>query len=478
MLNTRNVRRVVDAIVDAVAIQLAPSGWRHRALGRPLGVETFTRDVGGGVLATMDLFPPLLSIGTPWPQELGIDIGAGLEPALDLMPLLTLLPRPTLVRDPAVGRYTAEVTIAGDRADQRAEAVREIVTDHAPRATAFAGNFDAVAILTAVRRTADADGGEWWHQRYLATLVALGRHDEVREALGTYEPRFGGEPDADRIRRFARQVRRRVTEPPTTVPPVEETLAVLPPPRRLRDVPKPDFRGAWQRDRAGRAATKAVEARADGRSLAELRDMLAAEYATRGIPISPIGVAVLAEHIAAVRRPFGRIEVGLRMAATVTTAVVQLTQVFSRQGSMREPDWLTPPDRAAYVIEASDDQVVAVRIDDDVDEYLDRALAEGRHVDSLGHVPVWLTTPDALDGTVRVHLGARPIGIVAATDAASFASAFRAAALFDEDVTTQARTYRTLDGVHLVELPAGTVWSVDPVDQPDIDDDDSEDVDV
>jgi hypothetical protein len=96
----------------------------------------------------------------------------------------------------------------------------------------------------------------------------------------------------------------------------------------------------------------------------------------------------------------------------------------------------------------------------------------------LGHVPVWLTTPDALDGTVRVHLGARPIGIVAATDAASFASAFRAAALFDEDVTTQARTYRTLDGVHLVELPAGTVWSVDPVDQPDIDDDDSEDVDV
>jgi hypothetical protein len=160
MLNTRNVRRVVDAIVDAVAIQLAPSGWRHRALGRPLGVETFTRDVGGGVLATMDLFAPLLSIGTPWPQTLGIDLGAGLEPALDLMPLLTLLPRPTLVSDPALGRYTVEVTIAGDRADQRAEAVREIVTDHAPRAVAFAGTFNAATILAATRSAADGGGGE------------------------------------------------------------------------------------------------------------------------------------------------------------------------------------------------------------------------------------------------------------------------------------------------------------------------------
>jgi len=43
--------------------------------------------------------------------------------------------------------------------------------------------------------------------------------------------------------------------------------------------------------------------------------------------------------------------------------------------------------------------------------------------------------------------------------------------LFDEDVTMQARTYRTLDGVHLVEFPAGTMWSVDAVDQPDIDGD-------
>lgn len=74
------------------------------------------------------------------------------------------------------------------------------------------------------------------------------------------------------------------------------------------------------------------------------------------------------------------------------------------------------------------------------------------------HVPVWLTTPEPPHKAARVHLGARPIGVVAPADVASFASAFRAAALFDEDLTIEARIYRTVDGVHLVELPAGMVW--------------------
>jgi len=310
-------------------------------------------------------------------------------------------------------------------------------------------------------------------------LIALGRRDEVHDALVTYEQRFAGEPDAARARRFARQVRRRTTDLPARIPPLEDTLAVLPPPRRLRDVPKPAFRDAWQRSRAREAATKAVEARAGGRALAELREMLTTEYATRAVAVSTIGIAMTAEYIAAGRSPFGRVERGLQIAAAVTSAVVQAVHVFTRPGSMAYPDWMMPPERAAYQVEASDDHVVVVRIDEGVREYLDRALAEGRpQVGSLARVPVWLTTPDSPVDAVRVHLGTRPIGVVAATDAASFASAFRAAALFDEDLTMEARMYRTADGVHLVELPAGTVWSIDALDQPYVDDDDKENSDT
>lgn len=479
MFNSSNVGRMLDAISDAVALELASTGWRRRVLGRPFGVEAFTRDLGSGVLATMNIISPWISIGTAWPQTLSVDIGVDFEPALGLTPLLTLPVMPMLVRAPTPdGRHAGEVTVAGGRADQRAEAVRAIVTEYATQAVAFAGGFDAAEILAALRRGVDADGGEWWHQRYLVMLIASGRRDEVHDALATYEQRFASEPAAARGRRFARQVRRRAAESPADIPPVEETLAVLPPPRRLRDVPKPDLRDSWHRSRASRAAAKAVEARADGRSLAELREMLTTEYSKRAVAVSAIGVAISAEYIAAGRTPFGRVERGLNIAAAVTSAVVQLVQVFTRPGSMENPDWLTPPERAAYQVEASDDHAVAVRVDDDVRECLDRALAEGRHLGSLAQVPVWLTTPDSPDDSVRVHLGSRPIGLVAATDAVSFASAFRAAALFDEDLTIEARVYRTVDGVHLVELPAGAVWSIHAIDQPAADDDDDDDIDT
>lgn len=471
MRNTSDVSQVVDAIADAIAVELASTGWRRRAPGRLFGLETFTRDLGSGVLATINVIPPLISIGTAWPKELLVDIGVDFEPALDLTPLLTLPVMPMLVRAPTTdGRSNGEVRIAGDRADQRAEAVREIVTVYATQAVEFAGRFDAAEILAVLRRDIDGDDGKWWHQRYLTMLVALGRGDEALGALVPYEQRFAVGPGAAGARRFARQIRRRATVSPAAIPPVEETLAVLPPPRRLNDVPKPDLREAWHGARAIRAAMTAVEARAGGRSLAELREMLTAEYAKRAVAVSAISVAVSAEHIAAGRKPFGRVERGLQIASAVASAVVEVARGFTRSGSTADPDWLTPPERAAYQVEASDDHVVAVRVDDGVREYLDRAVAEGRHLGSFVHVPVWLTAPESPHDAVRAHLGARPIGVVAPADAASFASAFRVAALFDEDLTIDARMYRTVDGVHLVEIPAGTVWSIDAVDQPDIGD--------
>jgi len=230
MLNTSNVSRMLDAISDAVAIELASTGWQRRVLGRPFGMESFTCDLENGVLATMNLISPWISIGTEWPQRLSVDIGVDFESALSLTPLLTLPAMPMLVRAPTPdGRHAGDGDGRGrssrsaggggprDRYQcTRLKPLRSPVGSMPPR---LRPHCVAASMPTAV------SGGT---SGTIAMLIALGRRDEVHDALVTYEQRFAGEPDAARARRFARQVRRRTTDLPALIRPLEDTLAVLP----------------------------------------------------------------------------------------------------------------------------------------------------------------------------------------------------------------------------------------------------------
>src|SRR5262249_25042601 len=114
----RKAKAAVDAVIDEVGSSLAMSGWRRRNLNMLLSFwETFTLDIGGGVLATLEI-EHLWSGGpadTEWPASVRFDLGVGLEPALGLMPLLSLVPNATLIRRDR-GRRDRRVTLANELA--------------------------------------------------------------------------------------------------------------------------------------------------------------------------------------------------------------------------------------------------------------------------------------------------------------------------------------------------------------------------
>jgi hypothetical protein len=459
--------RAVQAVADAVESALAPVGWRRRHLASGLPFDTFTLDMGDGIIATAELQRPVVSIGTQWPSEVSIELGVGFEPALGLMPLVALPAMPMLLHNPATRGDAGEIELQGEHADQRAAAVREIVAFIADHAAAFADRYDPGSLageLGQLAERAAATDGEWWQRRHLIMLAVLDRRDETGTLLAAYERRYSSGAGTGQARRFARQLRRRLADMPSPMPAAEDTLAQLPPRRPRPGGSKLRIDAAWRRKRD--RAIKAVKSRAGGHSLAELREMLAREYEAHGVDVPSSAIALAAEKIDAERKPLGGVEYGLRTLWQVGSAVGDLIHTFTSHLDTTEPEWMNPPDRAAFEIETSDDRVIPVAVDTDAHEYLSRACADGLHVGRFANIPVWLSAPDPADGHVVVHLGDRRIGTVLAADLTVLATAFQAAAIFDEDVTLRAHLYQTTDGVDIVELWVGDLYTTPEHHQP------------
>ena len=90
--------RVIARLARTISDALTASGWQTRPLGPPTGAA-LTRTTRNGIMATAQLtLTPFR--GTGWPVEIGVRLGVGYEPALNLMPLLTLRPLLTLLDNP------------------------------------------------------------------------------------------------------------------------------------------------------------------------------------------------------------------------------------------------------------------------------------------------------------------------------------------------------------------------------------------
>ena len=218
--------------------------------------------------------------------------------------------------------------------------------------------------------------------------------------------------------------------------------------------------------RAKDRAIKAVKSRASRHSLAELREMLAREYETHGIDEPSSAIALAAEKIDAERKPLGGVEFGLRTLWQIGSAVGHVIHTLTSHQHTIDPEWMNPPDRAAFEIETSTDRVIPIAVDTHAHEHLSRARADGLHLDRSAFIPVWLSAPEPADGQIVVHLGERRIGTVSPADATVLATAFRAAAIFDEDIALRAHLYQTTDGVDIVELSAGDLHTAPDHDQP------------
>lgn len=294
-----------------------------------------------------------------------------------------------------------------------------------------------------------------------ALLAAAGRVDDAREALA----RYGGEMDLpepkQRERRFVYQLTRWLESgcDPSLLP------GEPPPARNERD--RNSSGGLWSDARARRAAVDAVKQERAGRDRAELREMLLAEIATRGVAMDQLDVEQALNHLtmSAAERSRRNIE-GLKLLGKfgLTVAKAIGKRELPEMPDLSAPEWLESPVPALYTFPVSQDRGrswVAVLLDPGSDRWLEQAHAAApRLIKSLETVDLhawitWSATPN--DDLLEVHVGERRVGLLDQEATAAYRPIMDAAARRAELPCLKARlTPIAADATYLLEvaLPA------------------------
>ena len=459
-----DIERAVADLVLLVGSDLAARGWRRRVLGG-WSVGSFTKDLSGGVFLGVDLTRKSFRWPAAWPVEVGLELGAGYGPALDLMPLLTLIPEVVMVPSaPPDAGSGLPVSLTGPRSV--AAAGRDVLAHIHAQEQRLADLFPDVDTLERALRGAAAtdlasgqtDGRMWDHRRkHLTLLTAMGRTDAARLGLADYLAGLHG-PGPDVDTRFARQLGRWLDRGAPTAPPLEDTLVLLPAQPQLLSPPRPSLADARDRSKDRRQAVETVREQAKGKTLEQLRIMLATEYDRRGITVSQAAVATAAATIQASLRPFGRTRLavhGVRMLTSWGSDLVQLVKT----GPTPVPAWRQPPEQASYPVPTgSSTRSAVVRLDPDTEGWLTQVWPP--EDDLLGQreqVGVWLRRsddPTAGAELIIAHIGERRVGTLTAQDAADLRQIMAAADIFDEQPNVRGTLTRPVDHTPaILEIP-------------------------
>jgi hypothetical protein len=446
MTRTEEVESALRRLDRTLADRLSGPGWVGRDLGRHT-VATLTRAGDDGVLLVVEILRVSFSLPARWPVDVAARMGVGNGQALDLMPLLTLPVRPILVDDESdEDRGLLPVSLAGPR--DVVPAAERIAAWVEERSAVLRTRFpDMAAVEAELERQnpaeppADDDVRSWSEdlQQRLVLLAALGRRDEARALLATYEAGLGSADPrtGSAARRFARQLSRRLDPDAPPAPPAEETLDLVQP--ELRG-PVPSRAGVWAAARAKqkteKEAMRAAAARSAGADLQQLTGLVATEHRARGVELSPSEAAYKATLLRMRRRPFGPVR--STVAGYRTAAVLVRDFVRTVRGRLpADPDWLRPPERAGYRVTGGS-HTLPVQLDASVRDWLERIRAEApRRYGPITIIDAWLTRQPG--GGLTVHIGQRRVGTVHPGDARRLEPAMTAAALFDEDPVLAAR---------------------------------------
>jgi hypothetical protein len=191
---------------------------------------------------------------------------------------------------------------------------------------------------------------------------------------------------------------------------------------------------------------------------AEIQELLAAEYARRGVVATASQIATVAGIVHTEQRPFGRARSAIDAIRALRSLGGDVVRVV-KTGPDPTPEWAVPPERAAYVVRRTRRHAyTAVRLDPDAELWLARVwVASAEPLGQHTTVDVWLSReePDAApDDALVAHIGVRRVGTVPGDDVAAFDQALRAAALFDEDPCLRSMLTRPPgQSVHLLEIP-------------------------
>lgn len=441
-------------LVTELTTQLARDGWSRRFLhSGQLTLAEFTRPLGGGVAAATRIervsWRPRQST-----VEIAVRLGYGYEPATALMPVLTLSADPMLVveenesTDPMWQIRPGRPVEVRTCADSIAAAVQSYALSLAT---------PPVNVPTLIAALSDA-GRTSVHRRAELLPVLLASMGRMQDARALVTDDSSADVDTRQHRRFLRQFSRWLDAGSPTIPPVEQTLDLLPKPRATS--PDALIERARREAKARHAAMRAVRSKSKGKSEAELAAMLTKEYQNSGLPIAPSAVTLNAQLLASGRRPFRRSRTGLHAAATIGR--IGRDVVSEMQLRRPEPTWLIPPERACYPLPVGARDWVAVDLAPDAREWLLAAgVAATQRLGPLTRVLVWLSrdvkpeSPHDESGLL-VHLGAHEVGTLPAVITGELQPYLSAADFYDEDIWTDARLTGVQSGLPLlleVRLP-------------------------
>ena len=325
-------------------------------------------------------------------------------------------------------------------AEQLAELVKE-------RAQSFGAKIATVDVLLS---QLGGPVSEYFDVRRAAVLATAGRFEEASRALDRLKP----DPYADNRpskNRTARQLRRWIDSrgDPALIP-------SEPPPDPHEPVDRGSIGDIWRQSRAREQAVKRGRADRSGKDRAELRTMLEQEFAQRGLHESRIRIEATLDHLN--DSSAEQLRNTVDALGKIGRGILKMVQE-RKLPDLGPPDWLEPPDRAAYELPRTD-RWIDVSLTADADAWLDAVQAQIPSVFGVSTVRAWLSwepEPRQDDSLLVVHLGDRRVGTIDQADVAAFIPAVDAALFRDElPVVPASLARRTVDPRYLIEVAAPT----------------------
>ncbi len=458
-----------ECLRHELTVRLTPAGWSPVDLGAdPLFcLATFICPMGDDFAATAEVV-----CGSSTAVRVGpVLVGVSYDPLRRLWPLLGERFRFAVLHEDARGAGVEETDEEDDERRPRprwggrpetrrlevakrgqaaaaADEVAGLILDHG---LVFAQPLASIDAL--VSELADDEEPDFVDGRVPALLAAAGRFDEARDALTRYRQcceRGSGEWE------FARQLERWIDS--------DGNPALVPSDPRLERFARvqfPSLSVLWREARDSQEAVDAVGRAAGGKDRGELRSMLEQELARRGLSESPLWIEQTLDHLGA-----SRTNQALRAAQTLKTlGQIGLGVVKVMRGGkipdMSKPDWLAPPDHAAYAVPRDPvrERWTAVQLDPAAFEWLDRVHAALPNWSGSTRNPdAWLQweTGDGEEKKLAVHIGAHRVGTLDEVSTKTFGPVMDAAARRDQLPYTTARLTRRSDIEYLLELQLAT----------------------
>jgi hypothetical protein len=435
-----------------LAARLRPSGW-ELVEARSFNVAELIRPLGGEFAATAEVE----SGSGAGPLMIDhVFAGVSYEPLRRLAPLLGDRFRFALLGEEIDDRLerkeedgclfkvarTEDVAPVADR-------LAEVIMQRAVPAAQGYASIDAL-----LEEFTDDEEEPYARIEVPALLAAAGRWAEARGALGRCLA-VPGEHGLDRDqRRIARQLQRWIDSGG------DQSLIPSDPPPSPRDVPPPrSFRETYaetsRRSKARREAVEAVKQRGRGSDREQLRVMLKAELSRRGVSEDPLWSERTLDHLWDSKTEQARLAAeGLKQLGNAGLGVIRALRSHSRPDLSR-PDWVEPPQRAAYELRRGD-RWIAVELDIAAAEWLDAVYTALPSFFGTAPLVAWVQwdpEPQTVASRLSVHIGHTRVGTISPSHAVAYLPAMKAAAFRDELPRLEARlSLSSGPGRYLLEL--------------------------